>query len=241
MLLSGLLPFGHGSVVPVLVLVLLGACGGGATDQAQSAHPGDDAGASVDATSCTTDTKSDVNNCGACGHVCPHLPGTTATCLADACAYACLPAFADCDQDLTAPHSNGCEAMLKRDPRNCGRCGVVCPDASTTNHSAPSCRDLGNGPTCGYGCAPGWADCNFAPSDGCEVDLTTNGTSCGECTNHCPSQACSGATCAGEAPFCSLFAAEIVRAIGVAVASDGTRFALAWNEFTDGALHIGPR
>lgn len=34
--------------------------------------------------------------------------------------------FADCDQDLSAPGTNGCEAALAVDKNHCGQCGTAC-------------------------------------------------------------------------------------------------------------------
>ncbi len=207
-----------------------------AVDGPSEGAPGSDAPI-LDA-SCDADVADDVNNCGACGHVCPHLPGTVAACHVSACTYACIPSYADCNHDLTSSQSDGCEVDLQTDPDNCGTCGKVCPGASAP-HTAPSCSDQGSGPTCGLGCAPGYADCNLDSTDGCEVSLGTDGQHCGECGNACPSQSCASGICAGEAPFCELFSTEVVRAVGAAVAGNGSGFALAWNEFTDGYLHLG--
>ena len=41
------------------------------------------------------------------------------------------------------------------------------------------------------------ADCNADPSDGCEVDISTDVGNCGACANACPSDATDTATCAG--------------------------------------------
>ena len=56
--------------------------------------------------------------------------------------------------------------------------------------------------TCGVACAPGHADCNGDPADGCEVDTATDPGNCGACGTTCtaagPNQspACSAGQCA---------------------------------------------
>lgn len=71
---------------------------------------------------CKSDLQSDVANCGQCGHAC--LPGqnATATCVAGQCNSTCNPGSLDCNQDL----SDGCEATVASDPKNCGACGHDC-------------------------------------------------------------------------------------------------------------------
>lgn len=67
-------------------------------------------------------TDTDVNNCGACGTVCPADNGT-ATCTAGSCQIAlCHAGFANCD-GLAA---NGCETNLLTDVGSCGLCGNMC-------------------------------------------------------------------------------------------------------------------
>lgn len=48
-------------------------------------------------------------------------------------------------------------------------------------------------------CETGFADCNGDPDDACEVDLTTDGSNCGECAHACPTgfifEAPGGAQC----------------------------------------------
>jgi hypothetical protein len=61
----------------------------------------------------------DAMNCGACGVRCA-IPNGLARCAAGACAVgSCAEGFGDCDGSPT----NGCEADLRTDPANCGRCG----------------------------------------------------------------------------------------------------------------------
>jgi hypothetical protein len=71
---------------------------------------------------CEADLSTDEHNCGACGNLCGS-PGNPASCVAGVCVTcACQPGLTDCDGDC----SNGCEANLGVDPKNCGQCGSQC-------------------------------------------------------------------------------------------------------------------
>jgi Stigma-specific protein, Stig1 len=66
------------------------------------------------------------------------------------------------------------------DPDNCGGCAQVCgPLANATAVCV--------GSTCGLGaCAPGFADCDGDPANGCETNLLSDGSaSCGACGHDC--------------------------------------------------------
>jgi hypothetical protein len=81
------------------------------------------------------DLAKDPANCGTCGYECP---GPSATrpgqkqvgggplCEQGDCKYVCFPGWADCDGKIT----NGCEAQLDRDQKNCGGCGIACDIAA---------------------------------------------------------------------------------------------------------------
>jgi hypothetical protein len=70
----------------------------------------------------------------------------------------CAPGTADCDRD----HSNGCEAVLADDPKNCGICGTQCDSP----HTESGCM----GGTCRViHCAPGYCDDDGDSENGCEV------------------------------------------------------------------------
>jgi hypothetical protein len=66
---------------------------------------------------------------------------------------------------------------------NCGSCGNVC----SGNHASSACADS----VCVVNaCEAGWSDCNGDPSDGCEVDLTSDAANCGRCAHACASTVC---------------------------------------------------
>jgi hypothetical protein len=71
---------------------------------------------------CETNINSDLKNCGGCGKPCVN-PNGTAMCNMGQCQITCNPGFVDCNNDPT----DGCEANLNNDPKNCSQCGMVCP------------------------------------------------------------------------------------------------------------------
>jgi hypothetical protein len=80
------------------------------------------------------------------------------------------------------------------DTRHCGTCAHDCTNLPHVS-GAVTCRSGGVCSFVGSSCAPGFADCNTMPDDGCEADLSQAGH-CGTC-----STMCSGGTpvCAGTA------------------------------------------
>jgi hypothetical protein len=129
---------------------------------------------------CEVNTKTDVDNCGACAaKPCPKLNGQ-AFCADSQCGITCTENFADCDGEA----GNGCEKDVSRDINNCGGCGKAC--AASSGKTA-WCRKGQCGETT---CAPGRGDCNGDPDDdaangGCETDLKTDVDSCGACGTTC--------------------------------------------------------
>jgi hypothetical protein len=71
-------------------------------------------------------------------------------------------------------------------------CGPVsclpCPAAPA--NAVPIC---GAGATCGSACAPGFADCDGDPSNGCEKDVSADDANCGACGHACAG--CAGGLC----------------------------------------------
>lgn len=80
---------------------------------------------------CETNISSDVNNCAACGRVCPVFPNSSSLCAASFCQTVCNQGFGTCG-------GPPCSTNLMTDRNNCGACGRVCPTLQTC--SGGSCR-----------------------------------------------------------------------------------------------------
>jgi len=80
-----------------------------------------------DVDGCEVDIEVDKSNCGFCGTVCGPAPHAEPACVHEVCALLCADDYGDCDRK----YSNGCEATLLDDRKNCGRCGAAC-DATQT-------------------------------------------------------------------------------------------------------------
>ena len=83
----------------------------------------------------------DEKNCGECGRNCQYqleqkfgqnytltvAPNSfTSTCEEGVCKAECLSPHLDCNGDLDADISDGCETNGARDPAHCGACGTSC-------------------------------------------------------------------------------------------------------------------
>ena len=71
---------------------------------------------------CESDFAISLAACGACGKICSNA-NATPTCSMGVCTLQCKPGYLDCNNDTT----DGCEAQLLFDAKNCGACGMVCP------------------------------------------------------------------------------------------------------------------
>lgn len=115
---------------------------------------------------CTTDLRSDVDNCGGCGKRCPAAtPATHGSwlCSDSQCKLACDPYYANCNLLL----EDGCEVATMRDPQNCGFCGNKCKDGDICWLGA-------------CGCPNGFTQCG----DKC-VDTTSDDYHCSACDTPC--------------------------------------------------------
>jgi hypothetical protein len=110
---------------------------------------------------------------------------------------ACMAGFSNCNGDPL----DGCETSLETDPAHCGACGRQCnlpPNTPSTLCRAGMCVRSS--------CNTGFADCNGAASDGCEVEVLTSTAHCGACGNACPdftSSTLGGASTTCRAGSCS--------------------------------------
>jgi hypothetical protein len=136
----------------------------------------------------------DVNNCGACGHVCPTIANAMAVCSSGVCSYICTPPFANCD----GSSANGCETNTSNNVSHCGACGNVC--------SFPNATAVCIGGDCHIGaCHAGFGNCDNNDGNGCETDLLTDENNCGQCSYVCGSgETCTNGQClCGTNPGCA--------------------------------------
>ncbi|MBI5512220.1 MAG: hypothetical protein HY909_00540 [Deltaproteobacteria bacterium] len=127
-----------------------------------------------------------VENCGRCRTVC-RVANAIPVCRDDICQVgACTAPFSDCNGAVT----DGCEANLLTDPRNCGGCALTCGVV----HATPRCASG----VCDYegACELGFADCNSDRRDGCETNTRTDPMNCSRCGNTCVG-ACVDGSCRG--------------------------------------------
>lgn len=116
----------------------------------------------------------------------------TARCSAEGeCAVAtCQGQFSDCNADGDQRGSDGCEVDTAHDALHCGGCRAA--PCSAENGIA----DCAGGRCSIMGCDAGFRDCNFDPSDGCEIELSTDRQHCGDCDHSCAErQTCFQAQC----------------------------------------------
>ncbi len=156
------------------------------------------------ANGCEINTGTSVTNCGVCGNSC-QFANAAASCASGLCTLgACNAGSANCD----GVASNGCEVnTVAGDVDNCGGCNNRCPTppiGSIAVCSGSTCT------TSSVSCGVGTADCDGAPGNGCEINITTI-TNCGACgracvgtsgTATCTSQLC-GITCSAGFGNCN--------------------------------------
>ncbi|HZF54738.1 MAG TPA: protein kinase [Polyangiaceae bacterium] len=88
---------------------------------------------------CEVNLKTSVVHCGGCGRACPAAPNMVPSCSGGGCTPgSCRAGFKECDGDP----SNGCEAHVGSDLRNCGDCGVPCtaPQGGSASCESGHCR-----------------------------------------------------------------------------------------------------
>lgn len=117
---------------------------------------------------CEINTRTSVNNCGACNAQCFVANGTSA-CSNGACAVAsCNAGFGNCD----GVPANGCETNVTTSNTNCGVCGNSCATACFGNVTGTTCSA---GACAITGCSAARYNIDGVCSNGCEC--TTSGTS----------------------------------------------------------------
>jgi hypothetical protein len=130
------------------------------------------------ANGCTTNLANDEQNCGGCGSgfVCQSAGTSSNNCVDSSCDPQCSSGRGDCDSS----RYNGCETNTNTSTSNCGGCG---DDCSSANDGAASCQSG----QCSVSCGTSFKSCNNedAARDGCETDVRSNTTHCGDCNDGC--------------------------------------------------------
>ncbi len=126
------------------------------------------------ANGCEVNLAASTANCGRCGNACS-FPGGSAACTAGVCQLTmCAAGRGDCDGN----RANGCETDTTTTVTSCSACGTAC----VTPNATPVCRSS----ACVIGaCATGFADCDLAATNGCEVSVRTDTANCGSCGRMC--------------------------------------------------------
>lgn len=93
-----------------------------------------------------------------------------------------------CDGGGSYCGAAGCKDLTK-DLSSCGTCGNVCPAGA---NGTPTC----SAGKCMFTCKTGFADCDGADPNGCEVALLTDESNCGSCAKKClTGETCSAGAC----------------------------------------------
>lgn len=127
---------------------------------------------------CLSNTSTD--SCGTSCESCEVPLNSTPTCDGTKCAFKCKEGYLACEGKCVA-----------NDKNNCGSCG----------HDCEGLKNVSGAVTCEKGacsilltsCAPGYANCDSDPNNGCETKLS-DAKNCGAC----------GTVCASPTPVCSL-------------------------------------
>jgi hypothetical protein len=156
---------------------------------------------------CEVNLKTDPNNCGECGNVCPARgQNETYACVDGRCAMACDVGWGAMDCDGVP--DNGCET--RPGPDNCGACGKTCPDPAnpcvfTTGRWRCGCT--GNDLLCPVGsdfeCVDGRMDDRNCGACGNVCDSFGNGAPLSDNTYYgCVNEECGSLKCVGGFANC---------------------------------------
>ena len=125
---------------------------------------------------CEKNLLSDTANCGVCGLACSGNHIANPTCSIGLCSGTCNQGFADCNNNKQV---DGCESDTTGDAGNCGGCGMAC---GAVANGAPACVNS----ACAIGsCNAGYANCDGNVNNGCEANLNTDASHCGNCQTAC--------------------------------------------------------
>ncbi|MBI5526982.1 MAG: choice-of-anchor D domain-containing protein [Deltaproteobacteria bacterium] len=123
---------------------------------------------------CESNVLTDKNHCGGCTTVCAPANATGKCVQGDCKIDLCDQGFGDCN----VVYSDGCETNTTNDPQNCSACNGKCMYANATGKCVNS--------QCQFeACLPGFDNCNGQTTDGCESNVNTDVTHCGNCTTTC--------------------------------------------------------
>ena len=133
------------------------------------------------ANGCETPTANDITNCGGCGVRC----AAGSVCSGGACRSTCTSPLVTCA---------GACVDTSASLAHCGACGRAC---GAVANGAAAC--VGSSCTVGS-CSAGFADCDGALGNGCEVNQNTDVANCGGCRVACSrangTPSCAGGACA---------------------------------------------
>jgi hypothetical protein len=94
-----------------------------------------------------------------------------------------------CEAGTASCKGSLCDTTTSSDIENCGGCGRACVLVHAT--VGTSCQ----AGECVFECAAGWGDCDHDPSNGCELDVTSNPKACGACGSACAQGTCVEGAC----------------------------------------------
>ncbi|MGH7286291.1 MAG: hypothetical protein ACRELY_32640, partial [Polyangiaceae bacterium] len=139
---------------------------------------------------------------------------------------------------LSASGCSGCHRDTPAPDHDCSVCSSLpntqsstcVPEVTCTSSACVSCESIA--------CSLGFADCDGATENGCEVDLTNTAASCGRCHH-----ACAGACTNGSCRATTSIASGLTSPAGIALAGDDVWWAATGStaDPSRGALQHAPK